>query len=49
MSKPVANWDEDDVLSLPAGENDTFERKGAQLLDLTISGVSENGVLCIRG
>jgi hypothetical protein len=44
MSKPVAKWEEDDVLSLPPGENDTFERKGAPLLDLTIPGVNENDV-----
>jgi hypothetical protein len=44
MSKPVASWEEDDVLSLPPGENDTFERKGARLLDLTIPSVNENDV-----
>jgi len=36
MPKPVSEWAEDDVLSLPQGENDTFERKGAHLLDLTL-------------
>ena len=45
MPKPVAEWTEDDVLALPSGENNTFERKGARLLDLRISGVSENDVL----
>jgi len=25
MPKQVAEWNEDDVLSLPVGENDTFE------------------------
>jgi hypothetical protein len=44
MSEPVAKWKEDDVLSLPSGENDTFERKGAQLLDLTMPGVDVNEV-----
>jgi hypothetical protein len=45
MPKPVAEWSEDDVLSLPVGENDTFERKGARLLDLAIPGVNEGKVL----
>jgi hypothetical protein len=45
MPKPVAEWTEDDVLALPAGENDGFERKGAALLDLTIPGVKEDSVL----
>jgi hypothetical protein len=44
MAKPVGNWDESDVLTLPAGENDTFERKGSKLLDLTIPGVDSNEV-----
>lgn len=45
MPKPVAEWTEDDVLALPAGENDGFERKGAALLDLTLPGVKEDSVL----
>lgn len=44
MSKPVAEWTEDDVLSLPPGENDEFERKGARLLDFTVPGVREGDV-----
>lgn len=31
--KSPSEWDEDCVLNLPAHESDTFERKGAQLLD----------------
>lgn len=34
MPKPVADWDESDVLALPAAEN-SFERKGSRSLDLT--------------
>lgn len=45
MSKPVASWMEDDILWLPSGESDSFERKGTSLLDLTISGVKEDKVL----
>jgi|ERR1039458_6643161 predicted HTH transcriptional regulator len=45
MSKPTDQWNEDDVLALPVGENDTFERKGTKLLDLTIPGVNESAVL----
>ena len=45
MTKPASEWIEDDVLSLPAGENDTFERKGARLLDLKLAGVKEDLVL----
>jgi len=45
MSKPVVEWTEDDVLSLPRDENDTFERKGAKLLDLTLPQVNEGDVL----
>jgi hypothetical protein len=44
MSKPVVEWTEDDVLSLPSGENDAFERKGTRLLDLTVPGVREGDV-----
>lgn len=43
MPKPVHEWGEDDVLSLPL-EDDTFERKGTRLLDLTLPGVSEDAV-----
>lgn len=45
MPKPVSEWTEDDVLSLPRDENDTFERKGASLLDLTLRQVKEDEVL----
>src|ERR1700733_3760065 len=45
MPKPVGEWAEDDVLSLPKGENDTFERKGVHLLDLTLPNTSEGRVL----
>jgi hypothetical protein len=41
--RPVADWDEDFVLSLPLGENDKFERKGTKLLDLT-AGADESKV-----
>jgi hypothetical protein len=44
MAKPTADWNEDDILALPAGENDFFERKGARLLDLTIPKVREDDV-----
>jgi hypothetical protein len=33
------------VLALPLGENNTFERKGSRLLDLTLTGVKEGDVL----
>lgn len=45
MAKPIEQWDENDILGLPPGENDTFERKGSMLLDLSIPGVNENDVL----
>ena len=45
MPKPTIEWNEDDVLSLPREENDTFERKGAQSLDLTIPQVKEGSVV----
>jgi predicted HTH transcriptional regulator len=45
MPKPVSDWEEEDVLALPPGENDGFERKGAKLLDLTIPGVKDGLVL----
>jgi len=45
MPKPASQWIEDDVLSLPQSENDTFERKGSKLLDLTLSQVKEGHVL----
>jgi Putative DNA-binding domain len=44
MAKSVFEWTEDDALSLPLGENNEFERKGAKALDLTISGVREGDV-----
>jgi len=43
MSKPVSEWDEAYILSLPSESNE-FERKGANLLDLTISGVNYDKV-----
>jgi hypothetical protein len=42
MPKPIEAWDEDDVLALPRGENDTFERIGSRLLDFTIAGVTQD-------
>src|SRR5580700_2705347 len=42
--KPAADWGEEDVLQLPSGENDKFERKGSLKLDLTI-GAKESDVL----
>src|ERR1700722_4659970 len=45
MPKPIEAWDEDDVLALPRGENDNFERKGSRLLDLTIPRVTQDDVL----
>lgn len=45
MPKPLADWNEDDVLALPAGENDSFERKGSRMLDLTLPQVNEGHVL----
>ena len=44
MAKPTVEWIEDDVLSLPLGENDAFERKGAALLDLTLAQAREDSV-----
>lgn len=45
MAKPTYEWTEDDILSLPRGENDTFERKGAPLLDLMLPQAKEGSVL----
>src|SRR5882672_3409423 len=45
MPKAIGTWDEDDILALPRGENDAFERKGSRLLDLTVAGVSQDDVL----
>jgi hypothetical protein len=45
MPNPIENWTEDDVLALPAGENDSFERKGSRSLDLKQQGVKEDEVL----
>jgi hypothetical protein len=45
VSKPLESWNEDDVLALPLGENDTFERKGSKSLDLMLPGVREGDVL----
>jgi hypothetical protein len=43
MSKPLSEWDEGYILSLPK-ENDEIERKGSKKLDLT-AGANENDVL----
>ncbi len=43
MSKPVGEWDEAYILSLPK-ENNVIERKGSKKLDLR-AGADENGVL----
>lgn len=40
----MSEWTEDDILSLPPDENDTFERKGSELLDLTLSQVKDGVV-----
>jgi hypothetical protein len=45
MPKPISDWEEDDVLALSPCENDRFERKGTQLLDLTIPNVKVDAVL----
>jgi len=42
--KPVRDWTVEDLLQLPPGEQDWFERKGKKALDLTASGVDENHV-----
>lgn len=44
MGKPTVDWTEDDVISLPQGENDAFERKGSPLLDLTLPQAREDKV-----
>jgi hypothetical protein len=43
--KPVAEWTEEDVLSLPHGEFDWLEAKGRRALDLTLPTVREADVL----
>jgi predicted HTH transcriptional regulator len=45
MKTPVSEWTEDSVLSLPQHENDTFERKGAVLLDRTHPRANEDAFL----
>ena len=50
MPKPISDWEEDDVLALAPGprrpgEDDSFERKGAQLLDLTIPKIKVDSAL----
>lgn len=42
MRKPTAEWDEQYILSLPLGEDDSLERKGTRLLDLTLPKVKED-------
>lgn len=44
MAKPLSEWTEDEILALPAGENDKFERKGSRILDITLPGVREDDV-----
>jgi hypothetical protein len=44
MTKPVEEWDEEYLLSLPL-ENDTLERKGSTLLDLTLPQANQGKVL----
>ncbi len=43
--KPVSEWDEEYILSLPVGEFDWLEAKGRRSLDLTLAAVTENAVL----
>lgn len=43
--KPVAEWDEPYILSLPSGEHDWVEFKGSRALDFTVPNVDENKVL----
>jgi hypothetical protein len=45
MKTHVSEWTEEIVLSLPPHENDTFERKGAALLDLTHPRANEGEIL----
>lgn len=39
--KSVAEWTEEDILNLPAGEHDWFEIKGRKAIDLSLDGVNE--------
>lgn len=43
--KPVSEWDEAYIMSLPVGEFDWLETKGCRSLDLTIPNVMESAVL----
>ena len=43
--KPVAEWDEGYILSLPVGEFDWLEAKGRRSLDLTLPNMTEDTVL----
>jgi hypothetical protein len=43
--KSVVEWDEQYIISLPSGEHDWLEVKGARALDLKVSGVDENKAL----
>jgi hypothetical protein len=43
--KPVSEWNEEYLLSLPLGEFDWFEAKGRGALDLTLPSVKEDHVL----
>jgi hypothetical protein len=43
--KPVIEWDEEYILSLPHGEFDWLEAKGRKAIDLTLSTTKESDVL----
>lgn len=43
--KPVSEWTEEDVLSLPYGEFDWLEAKGRRAIDLTLPNVREADIL----
>jgi hypothetical protein len=43
--KPIADWNEMDVLALPRGEHDWVEFKGSRALDFSLPGVKEGVVL----
>jgi len=45
MRTPHGGWTEEYVLSLPLGEDDSFERKGTRPLDLALPDVRQDSVL----
>lgn len=47
--KPVSEWDEEYLLSLPLGEFDFFEVKGRSPIDLTLQGAKEGDVRGMLG